>query len=69
MAPVLFNLYICLVFERWNEKIRDVDGVGIKVNYKYDQKIFRRYTRNTEIKIRSECQFADDAALLLEPII
>ena len=54
MAPVMFHLYLCLVFEGCNEKVRNVDGVGIKMNYKYDQKIFRRYTRNTEIKTLSE---------------
>ena len=64
IAPVLFNLYICTVFERWNEKVSDVDGIGVKINYKYDEKIFRRYTRNAQSRTLTECQFADDAALL-----
>ena len=36
------------MFERWNEKVRDVDGIGVTINYKYDEKIFRRYTRNAQ---------------------
>jgi hypothetical protein len=34
------------------------------MNYKYDQKLFWRYTRNAEERILRECQFADDAALM-----
>ena len=34
------------------------------INYKYDEKIFGRYTRNAQSRTLLECQFADDAALL-----
>ena len=64
MAPVLFNLYSCLVIERWNERVRDLDGVGAYLRYKYDKKLFRRYTKNADEVEVNECQFADDAALL-----
>ena len=64
MAPVLFNLYSCLVVERWNERVRDLDGVGAYLRYKYDNKLFRRYTRNADETEVNECQFADDEALL-----
>ena len=64
MAPVLFNLYSCLLIERWNERVRDVDGVGAYLRYKYDKKLFRRYTKNANEAEVNECQFADDAALL-----
>ena len=64
MAPVLFNLYSCLVVERWNERVMDLDGVGAYLRYKYDRKLFRRYTRNADKTEVNECQFADDAALL-----
>ena len=64
MAPVLFNLYTCLVVERWLAKIEGEDGVGITVHYKYDQKLFRRYTRNAMMSWLTECLFADDGALL-----
>ena len=55
MAPVL---YTCLVIERW---LARVDGV---VQCKYDQQLFRRYTRNAMISWLTECLFADDDALL-----
>ena len=64
MAPTLFNLYACLVAERWKEKVKDVKGVGILLNYKLDEKLFRRYTRNAKQTSLTEGQFADDAALL-----
>ena len=61
MAPVLFNLYTCLAVERWMER---AEGVGITVKHKVDGKLFRRYTRNTHERKVTECQFADDSALL-----
>ena len=40
-------------------------GVGITVRYKYNEKLFRwPYTRNACERKVTECQFADDAALL-----
>ena len=64
MAPTLFNLYACLVAERWSERVAGAEGVGIVLKYKMDGKLFRRYTRNAcETKI-TECQFADDAGIL-----
>ena len=66
MAPVLFNLYTCLVMERWMARVEGTEGAGINIKYKYDGKLFRRYTRNTcsyERRI-TECLFADDGALL-----
>lgn len=41
MAPTLFNLYSCLVAERWKERIVDSAGVGILWKYKLDEKLFR----------------------------
>ena len=64
MAPVLFNLYTCLVVERWLARVEGVEGTGITVHYKYDQRLFRRYTRNAMINWMTECLFADDGALL-----
>lgn len=37
------------------------DGVGIKLNYKYDQKLFQR---NADLRMLTECLFAEDGALL-----
>ena len=64
MAPVLFNLFTCLVVERWQARVEGADGVGIKLNYKYNQKLFRRYIRNADVSMLTECLFADDGALL-----
>ena len=54
MASTLFNLYACVVAERWFERVKDVKGVGTCIFYKIDQQLFRR----------KECQFVDDIALL-----
>ena len=64
MAPVLFNLYSSLVVERWAAKMENVEGAGVYLRYKHDGKLFRRYTRNAQETKITECQFADDAALL-----
>ena len=64
MAPVLFNLYTCLAVERWLERVKDVVGVGMTIRYKLDRKLFRRYMRNASERRVTECQFADDVALL-----
>ena len=64
MSPVLFNLYTCLAVERWLVRMEGVEGVGVTVKYKYDQKLFRQYTRNACERRVTECQFADNSALL-----
>lgn len=50
--------------ERWKEKVKNVEGAGILLNYKLDEKLFRRYTRNGKQAHLTEGQFADDAVLL-----
>ena len=64
MAPVLFNLYVCLFVERWTERVAGTAGVGVNVKYKHDRKLFRRYTCNADEARFTDLQFADDAALL-----
>ena len=64
MAPVLFNLYTCLAVERWLVRVEDTEEVGITIKYKQDKKLFRRYTKNACERKITECQFANDAALL-----
>ena len=64
MAPVLFNLYTCLVVERWLSKVEGNEGVGIIAHYKLDQRLFRRYIKNASVQWITECLFADDGALL-----
>ena len=63
MAPVLLNLYTCLS-ERWLEKVRGNKGVGMTIQYKLDRKLFIQYTKNASEKRVTECQFADDGAIL-----
>ena len=65
MAPVLLNLYTCLVIECWQARVKDVPGVGISLKLKYDGKLFRRYTRNATERKLLECLFADDSAILV----
>ena len=36
MAPVLFNLFSCLVIERWRARLEEVEGVGVDLLFKYD---------------------------------
>ena len=64
MAPTLFNLYGCIVAERWKERLEGSEGVGICLCHKVDGKLFRRYTKSGLREILTECQFADDVALL-----
>ena len=59
MAPVLFNLFMCAVVERWKVRAQEVDEVGgVRLLYKYDGKLFRRYTKNACVRELTECQFA-----------
>ena len=51
LAPVLFNIYACLVVERWSARVADMEGVGMYLRFKYDQKLFRRYTRNPVVRM------------------
>ncbi len=64
LAPVLFNLHACLVAERWSSRMADVEGAGTYLRFKFNQRLFRRSTRNAQETQVTECQFADDAALL-----
>ena len=64
MAPMLFNLFTCLVLERWSSRVAGMEGVGTCLLHKFDRKLFRRLTRNPLESQMTECQFADDAALL-----
>ena len=43
MAPTLFNMYACVVLERWLEKAEGVEGIGTHILYKLDQQLFKEY--------------------------
>jgi len=40
MSPVLFNSFSCAVLERWKQKLDGVEGVGVQLYYKFDQKLY-----------------------------
>ena len=63
MAPTLFNLYACVVAERWLGRVKDVEGVGTCIYYKLDQQLFRKSTKVAEQECLTECQFADDVCI------
>ena len=64
MAPTLFNLYACVVSERWMDKVQGVDGVGTEILYKLDKQLFRRVTRSSSKHTVMKGEFADDVVLL-----
>ena len=41
-----------------------MEGEGTCIHYKLDQQLYRRSTRGAEQECLTECQFADDVALL-----
>ena len=54
MVSTLFNLYVCMVGERWLSRVAEMEDVGSYLRYKFDQQLFRRYTRNASVKILSK---------------
>ena len=48
LSPTLFNMYMSLATNNWQERIADIDGVGIAFNYKINGKLLRRYTKNSK---------------------
>ena len=65
LAPVLFNPYACLVVEQWACRVADTEEVGTYLRIKFDGKLFRRSPRSVDVVRLHECQFSDDAALLV----
>ena len=35
LIPTLFNIYACLVAEKWSAKVSLIDGIGVRVKYKF----------------------------------
>ena len=51
--------------KRWLVRVENTEEVGITIKYNQDKKLsFGRYTMNACERKKTECQFADDAALL-----
>ena len=45
--------------------MKGVEGVCMTIQYKLERKLFKRNMRNAREKNVTECQFADDGALLV----
>ena len=41
MAPTLFNLYVCVVGERWLSRVAEMKDAGSYLRYKFDQQLYR----------------------------
>ena len=64
MALVLFNIFMWAAIECWRQIVKSIDGVCIDVFVKPDGKLLRRRNcRNQSLHV-TECQFADDSALV-----
>ena len=64
MVPTLFNLYASIVSERWLDRVHGMEGVGTLLLHKFDQRLFRRATRDAqEVRLRKG-EFAYDVVLL-----
>ena len=63
MAPTLFNLYACVVVERWLERVKSVEGTGTHTLYKQDQQLFQRSIRNAQEMLLIKGEFSDDVVL------
>ena len=37
LALTLFNIYTCLVAERWYVRVPEIDVIGVRVKYKFDR--------------------------------
>ena len=64
MAPVLVNLYTCLVMECWQTKIEDVGGLGVNLRYNMTTSSSGGTPGMLLRGNFTGCFFADDGALL-----
>ena len=55
MLSVLFKLFTGLVKECWLARIEGAEGVDISLKFKYDHRLFRKYTKNANVKLMMEC--------------
>ena len=64
MAPILFNLYMLAVVEKWHEAIAGDDEIGLSICQFRQDRLFNTRLRAYTRAPLTECQFADDSALL-----
>ena len=65
IAPTLFNLYACIIAERWVERVKEIADMGTLLLYKQGNRLFRRLTRNANEVLLQKGEFVDDVVLLL----
>ena len=61
MAPVLFNLYMAVVFH--TQRMEGVDGFGVDIRYNINGQLMQKPRRTAVSDTVTECQFADDSTL------
>ena len=64
IAPVLFNLFMCAVMERWHRLIDGDGDIGLRILQYRQDTLFPTRLKPTLTIQATECQFADDGALL-----
>eukprot|EP00117_Sycon_ciliatum_P033454 scpid42513/ scgid5633/ Probable RNA-directed DNA polymerase from transposon X-element; Reverse transcriptase len=64
MAPVLFNIFMWAVMHCWRQHVQPIPGVGAKVFFEPDGKLLHHRSRRDRSLELTECQFADDSALV-----
>ncbi len=64
MAPVLFNIYMWAVVSCWQQRLKDHPGAGVEFRFQCTSDLYRKSRRSDPLVKLTECQFADDSALL-----
>lgn len=62
MAPVLFNLFLALVVEKWHME-KEQSGCGVDFNFNINGNLFNRPRAKHQQNSVSNLEFADDAVL------
>eukprot|EP00117_Sycon_ciliatum_P028828 scpid28718/ scgid23083/ Putative uncharacterized transposon-derived protein F52C9.6 len=63
MAPILFNLFMGAVVEKWHATIANDEDIGIQVSQFRRDCLFNTRLRECRRVTITECQFADDSSL------
>ena len=63
MAPVLFNIFMWAVFQRWSRVVEHVPGIGVPLAFNPGGSLYFKRKRTDDQTTINDCQFADDSAL------
>ena len=63
LAPVLFNLYLTLVVERWRARLKEMNvDVGVELHYQINGQLFSSSRcRMPSQSVLTDFEYADDA--------